>query len=58
MSTFEDALVWITRFLAVVPAFRSLWHAVRGGDPSEQHAASLEMIRAMKDQQAREEIRP
>ena len=52
----NEVLVWIGRVLAIIPAFQAVWEAAKGGNPEQELAASLEMIRAIKTQQAREEI--
>jgi uncharacterized protein (DUF3820 family) len=48
-------LLWLGRMLAMMPALDALWEAARAGTPEQELAASLELLRAIKTQQAREE---
>jgi hypothetical protein len=49
------ALLWLVRMVVMTPALDALWEAARAGTPEQELAASLELVRAIKMQQAREE---
>lgn len=51
-----DALMWIGRAVAVLPAFKALWQAIQGGDADQQFAAQMELTRAIRREQAKAEI--
>lgn len=51
-----DALMWIGRVVKILPVFKEFWHAVRGNDPDQVFAAQMEMTRAVRREQAREEV--
>lgn len=52
----SEVLLWLGRIITVIPALDALWEAARAGTPEQELAASLELVRAIKTQQAREEI--
>lgn len=52
----SDVLLWLGRIITLVPALEALWEAARAGTPEQELAAALELVRAIKTQQAREEI--
>lgn len=52
----EEALKWLGRALAVLPAFRGFWEAVQGGNPNQEFAAQMELRRAIRHEQAKAEI--
>jgi hypothetical protein len=51
-----EVAMWLSRLLAVLPELMTLWEAARGGNPQQEVGAQLDLIRAIKDKQAREEI--
>lgn len=50
----EDILLWVTRVVRLIPVFQDLWRAVEAENTNQQFAAQLEMVRQMREQQARE----
>ncbi len=50
-----EVATWLSRILALLPELMGLWEASKGNE-NQQLEASLRLVRAMKDQQAREEI--
>jgi len=52
----SDALMWIGRIVKILPVFKDLWHAVKGQDADQLFAAQMEMTRAIRREQAREEF--
>ncbi len=59
----SEALLWISRFVAVFTEFKKFWEATAAADQNntdstaEQLAASLELTVAMKRAQAEETLR-
>lgn len=51
-----EVATWLGRILAVLPELIGLWEAAKAPNPQDQLNASLALVRAMKDRQAREEI--
>ena len=51
-----EVATWLGRILAVLPELIGLWEAAKTPDPKDHLNASLALVRAMKDRQAREEI--
>lgn len=52
----SEVLVWFERIVSFLPQLIGLWNAARAKDPRQELEASLALVRAMKDRQAREEI--
>lgn len=50
----EDILLWVTRVVRLIPVFQDLWRAVEADNTNQQFAAQLEMVRQVREQQARE----
>lgn len=48
--------IWFARIARLLPELIGLWEAAKAPDPKHHLNASLALVRAMKDQQAREEI--
>ncbi len=46
----------LLRIVSVLPEFLALWDAAKTNDPQQELDASLSLIRAVKDRQAREVI--
>lgn len=55
-AVFAEALEWVGRAVKLIPAIRELWGAVKEDDSGKQLAAQLEMVRTMREMQAREEF--
>lgn len=53
----EEALEWVFRIVKFIPVFRDLWTAVKGNDKDSQYAAQMELVRQIRETQAREEFR-
>jgi hypothetical protein len=53
-AVFAEALEWVGRAVKLIPVIRQLWDAVKGSDQNQQLAAQLEMVRTMREMQARE----
>ena len=51
-----EVATWLGRILAVLPELIGLWEAAKTPDPKDHLNASLALVRAIKDKQAREEI--
>ena len=51
-----EVATWLGRILAVLPELIGLWEAAKQPNPQDQLNASLSLVRAMKDRQAREVI--
>ena len=52
----EELALWGARLFALLPEIMGLWHATQKKDPKAQLDAQFALVRAMEDQQAREEI--
>lgn len=52
----SEALLWIGRIVAVIPAFKALWESIEGQDADKQFAAQLELTRQIRREQAKAEI--
>lgn len=50
----EDILLWITRVVRLIPVFQDLWRAVEADNTNQSFAAQLELVRQIREQQARE----
>lgn len=55
-AVFAEALEWVGRAVKLVPVIRELWGAVKDDDAGKQLAAQMEMVRTMREMQAREEF--
>ena len=53
----DDVLEWLPRILKLLPVFRDLWSAVKSENTNQQFAVQLEMVRQIREQQAKEEFR-
>lgn len=51
-----EIALWLGRILTVLPALAKLWDAVDADDDNAQLEASLDLVRAIKDRQARDTI--
>jgi hypothetical protein len=54
VSLFADVLVWVERVVKLIPVFQDLWRAVEAENTNQQFAAQLEMVRQIREAQARE----
>lgn len=52
----EEVLVWVGRVIKLIPVVKDLWDAVRGEDEAALLSAQMEMVRKIREQQAREEF--
>lgn len=53
----DEVAVWLTRIVAVLPELIGLWEVAKGEENDHQKLeASLQLIRAMKVRQTREEL--
>lgn len=52
----SEVALWIERLAGVIPEFVSLWQAAETKDAKNELDASLTLIRAIKDRQAKETI--
>lgn len=52
----EELLIWVGRAVKLIPVIKDLWDAVKGDDADRMYAAQMEMVRAMRGAQAREEF--
>lgn len=50
----EEVLLWVERVVRLIPVFQDLWRAVEAENANQQFAAQMEMIRLVREQQARE----
>lgn len=48
--------VWLVRIADILPAIIGVWEAAKARDAQQELDASLTLVRAIKDRQAREEI--
>ena len=51
-----EVTLWLERIVSVLGQVIGLWHAAKKGDPADELAASLELVRAVKRRQALEEL--
>jgi hypothetical protein len=51
-----EVTLWLERIVSVLGQVIGLWQAAKKGDPADELAASLELVRAMKRRQALEEL--
>lgn len=54
MSVIADVLIWVERVVRLIPVFQDLWRAVEADNTNQQFAAQLEMVRQIRETQARE----
>jgi hypothetical protein len=52
----SEVATWLERLARLLPELIGLWEAAKAPDPQAHLNASLALVRAMKDQQARETI--
>lgn len=52
----SEIAMWLDRILSVVPELVGLWDAAKTNDPQQELQAQLDLTRAIKDRQAKEEI--
>lgn len=52
----EEVLEWVARIVKFIPVFRDLWTAVKANNTNQQFAMQLEMVRQIREQQAKEEF--
>lgn len=51
-----DVLMWFERVASFLTEIVGLWNAIKGGDPADELAAKLELVRAMKRRQTLEDL--
>jgi hypothetical protein len=51
-----EVTLWLERIVSVLGQVIGLWQAAKKGDPEDELAASLELVRAMKRRQTLEEL--
>ncbi len=54
----SEVATWLERLARLLPELIGLWEAAKAPNPQQQLEASLALVRAIKDQQARETIIP
>lgn len=54
MSVVGDILVWVERVVRLIPVFQDLWRAVEADNTNQTFAAQLELVRQVREAQARE----
>lgn len=52
----DELLVWLGRIVTLLPFVKQLWEATAAKDQKRQLEAQLALVRAMEDEQAREEL--
>lgn len=52
----DELLTWGVRLFKLLPELMGLWSATKAKDSTAQLDAQLALVRAIEDQQAREEI--
>jgi len=52
----SEVALWFERVLGLLPQLIGLWDAAKAKDPQQELAAQLDLTRAIKDRQAKEEI--
>lgn len=50
----SEILVWAKRILDFVPVFQDLWSSVAADNANQTFAAQLEMVRQIREAQAKE----
>lgn len=50
----EEVLLWVERVVRLIPVFQDLWRAVEAENTNQSFAAQLELVRQIREQQARE----